>query len=107
MDSSTIVCFDHGADGLDSGIEAPGNLMVGGFQCARPRRDDIKVGRQPRAIRAKRVKLIGQAKLGAIGLAPPLGRRFQPIKRLHQALGCTFNRASIGHCRPTPLIGPR
>jgi hypothetical protein len=53
------------------------------------------------------VELIGQAKLGAIGFAPPLGRRFQPIQRQHQAPGSNFDCASIGHRRPIPLIGPR
>ena len=77
--------FDHGADGLYGGIE---------------------IGRQARAVGPERMQLIGEPVLGAIALAPPLGSRFQTVKRLHETLGCSFDSAALGHRRPTPLIGP-
>ena len=60
MDTSTVVCLDHGADGLDGGIEPPGDLLVGGFQRAGSRRDGVEVRRQI-AIRAQTPAVVRKA----------------------------------------------
>src|SRR5258708_4528796 len=80
---STVVGLDDGTDGLDGGMEAAGDLVVGGFQRAGPRRHGVEVGGEPRAIRAERVQLIGQAQVGAIGLAAALRRSLEPVERQH------------------------
>src|SRR6202011_5319785 len=69
MDTSTIVRLNHGSNGLDGGIEPPGNLLVGVFQCACSGGHRIKIAGQPRAVGAERMQLIGHAEVGVIGLA--------------------------------------
>jgi hypothetical protein len=101
-----LVRLYHGADGFDGGIEPTGNLVIGGFERTRARRGSIEIGGQARAIGTECVQLIDESLFGAIRLAPPLGGRLEPIERQHQALGCSVDCASIGHCRHTSLIGP-
>src|ERR1700722_1975769 len=95
MNTSTIAYLDHGTDSLDRGVETPGDLVIGGFQRTRAGRDRVEIGGEPGTVGAQCMQLIGQPLLGLLGLAPPLRRRLQPVKRQHQTLGCSFNCDSI------------
>ena len=45
----------------------------------------------------ERMHLLGQSEFHPVGVTPPLGRCFQPVKRQRQALGSSLDRARIIH----------
>jgi hypothetical protein len=52
------------------------------------------------------MQLIDEPMLGAVCLAPPLGRRFEAVERQGQALGCGVDCASLCHRRYTHSSPP-
>src|SRR5437762_14173459 len=79
MTPSARVGCEHGANGIDSGIEPPSNLAIGAFQRPVARRSGIEFLGKARAVGAERVQLVVQRLFAAVGFVPPFDGGSQPI----------------------------
>src|SRR5262249_51011756 len=104
--NSMLVRREHGTNGGDGGIEALGDLAVGGFERARTGRGGVELGGEPRAIAPERVHLRVELFTLLIGLAPPFHRRRQRIERKRKTFAGRVDGVGLGHIGWLPPCGP-
>src|SRR5262245_20395418 len=102
---SLAMGLDDRADGVDGGVEPMRDFPVRALERAHPRGLNIEIGGKPGAIRAERLELGPQRLLAAVRVAPTLERSLKRIERQGKTLGCSVDRACVGH-RP-PVTAPR
>ncbi len=73
------------------------DVAIGRFERTRARRRLVEFARQPRAIGIERMDLAGKRFLGAVGVAPALGRSVERVERLGQPPGRDFDRIGVAH----------
>src|SRR5437763_9206177 len=99
MTPSARVGCEHGANGIDSGIEPPSNLAIGAFQRPVARRSGIEFLGKARAVGAERVQLVVQRLFAAVGFVPPFDGGSQRIERKGETFAGRIDGACFGHSR--------
>ena len=95
--------LQHGADGLDGGVEAVCDFAIGALEGFRVCGRGIEVGGELRTVGAERVQLRDDRLALAIGLVAPLDRTLQRVKRQHQAFGGRVD-CTHAHCQQSSFL---
>jgi hypothetical protein len=104
--SSALVRREHGADGVDGGIEPLGGLAVGIFQGPRTGGGCIELGGEPGAVGPQRMQLGVERRFAAVGLPPPLDGGCKRVKRKRKTFAGRVDGARFSHPRQHPLARP-
>jgi len=93
----SLIAPQHALDGLDRLRDARRDLAIDGFERPRARGGLIEIGGEAGAVGTKRMDLVGQHGLVAIGLKSPPGRGFERVEGKRQAPARNVDGIGLAH----------